>query len=56
MTGVITTRHLFLHAVTIMSEFGTRIYFRCLVRTLLSTEPVTFLGCLHEPAREGQGR
>jgi hypothetical protein len=46
MTGVITTKHLFSHALTILVEFGPRAYFRCLSRTLLSTSPVTFLDCI----------
>jgi hypothetical protein len=48
MSGVITTRHLLLHALTIVREFGPRAYLRCWARTLTAAGPVTFLGCLYE--------
>lgn len=46
MSGVITTRHLILHADVIVREFGWRIYGRCVVRSLLSPRPVTFVECV----------
>lgn len=46
MIGVITTRHVFLHAPTIVREFGLRVFLRCLSGVLLSRRPVTFLECV----------
>jgi hypothetical protein len=46
MKGVITTRHLLTHCTVIIRQFGLRCYVRCLVRTLFSAKPVTFLDCI----------
>jgi hypothetical protein len=51
MQGCITTRHLFTHAGVIVAEFGFRVYFRCLVRTLRNRNgSLTFLECLNDIA------
>lgn len=46
MTGFVTTRDLLRHSPTIIYEFGTRCYVRCLWRSLVSNRPVTFLECI----------
>jgi hypothetical protein len=43
--GVITSRHVLLHAPQIVSGFGVRAWLRC-CRALLSGEPTTFLNCV----------
>ena len=43
MDGVVTTRHLLLHAATIAREFGTGCLVRCFWRVLTSDRRVTFL-------------
>jgi hypothetical protein len=45
MDGVVTTRHLVLHATTIAREFGARCLLLCLWRVLTSRRRVTFLEC-----------
>lgn len=42
MRGSITTRHVFLHAATIVRLWGPACYVRCL-RAVLSRRPCTFL-------------
>ena len=46
MHGLITTRNLVVNAPTIISEFGTAAYMRCLAAALFSRRPVTFLECV----------
>lgn len=46
MTGFVTTRDLLTCSPTIIHEFGTRCYVRCIWRTLTAHRPVTFLECL----------
>jgi hypothetical protein len=46
MVGVITTRHLFTQSRTIINEFGTRCFLRCIWRALTAHSPVTFLECI----------
>jgi hypothetical protein len=43
MDGVVTTRHLLLHAGTIAREFGGRCLLRCFWRVLTADRRVTFL-------------
>ena len=45
MDGVIGTKHLFTCAVTIVREFGWRVYIRCWMLTLTKRH-VTFLECI----------
>ncbi len=46
MVGIVTTRHLLTHPRTIIHEFGTRCYLRCIWRTLAEDRAVTFLECV----------
>jgi hypothetical protein len=43
--GVITGKHVFLHAPVIVSGFGMKAWLRCCL-ALLRREPTTFLSCL----------
>ncbi len=43
--GVITGRHVFLHAPVILSGFGMKAWLRC-CRALLRRQPTTFLDCV----------
>jgi hypothetical protein len=43
--GVITGRHVILHAPVIVSEFGMKVWLRC-CRAMLLREPTTFLACV----------
>jgi hypothetical protein len=43
--GVITSRHVFLHAPVIVSGFGMRAWLRCCL-ALVRREPTTFLRCV----------
>jgi hypothetical protein len=45
MDGVVTTRHLVIHASTIAREFGVRCLVRCFWRVLTARHRVTFLEC-----------
>ncbi len=42
MTGTITGKHVLLHTVTILREFGPRCYWRCL-KAMLLRQRKTFL-------------
>lgn len=46
MVGVITTRHLVVHAGLIVRLFGVRTYLRCVAQTLRHPGRATFLGAL----------
>lgn len=46
MRGLITTRHLFLNAASIIQEFGFLAYLRCLRQVLLARRRATFLECV----------
>ncbi|MEO7034834.1 MAG: hypothetical protein ABI548_13075 [Polyangiaceae bacterium] len=43
MRGVITTRHLVIHAPLIMRLFGVRAYFKCVACALRKRGKATFL-------------
>jgi len=43
--GVITSRHVFLHAPVIVSGFGMKAWLRCCI-ALVRREPTTFLRCV----------
>ena len=43
--GVITSRHVFLHAPLIVSGFGMKAWLRCCI-ALVRREPTTFLRCV----------
>jgi hypothetical protein len=45
ISGVITTRHLFRHAATIVREFGAAAYLRCCL-VVLRRRKTTFLDCV----------
>ena len=45
MRGVITTRHIFFNAKTIIAEFGLAAYARCLM-ACLANRRMTFLQCV----------
>jgi hypothetical protein len=52
MKGLVRTHHLVSCAPTIVRCFGLRSYVRCVVKTIFSHEPVTFLQCVAiEPSR-----
>jgi len=46
VSGVITTRHLLVHGLLIVKEFGVRCFARCVWRTVISHDVVTFLECM----------
>jgi hypothetical protein len=46
VSGVITSRHLLLHGLLIVKEFGVRCFVRCVWRTVISHDVVTFLECI----------
>lgn len=46
MVGVITTRHLVLHAGLIVRLFGVRTYLRCVADAVRRPGRATFLGAL----------
>ena len=43
LVGLITTRHLVTHAVTIVKEFGIIAYIRCWAAAIFSRHEATFL-------------
>ncbi len=45
ISGVITTRHVFRHAATIVREFGAAAYLRCCL-VILRGQKTTFLDCV----------
>ena len=46
VSGVITTRHLLVHGLLIVKEFGVRCFARCVWRSVVSHDVVTFLECM----------
>lgn len=55
MRGLITTRHLLVHAPMIVAEFGLRTYLRCIAAALVSRRRVTFLECVLRLQRKRRG-
>jgi len=49
ISGVITTRHVFRHAATIVREFGPAAYLRCCL-VILRRQKTTFLDCVFRPS------
>jgi len=50
ISGVITTRHVFRHAATIVREFGPAAYLRCCL-VILQGRKTTFLACIFRSPR-----
>jgi hypothetical protein len=48
ISGVITTKHVFQHAPTIVREFGLAAYLRCCL-VILRRRNTTFLECVLRP-------
>ena len=52
ISGVITTKHVFKHAPTIVREFGLAAYLRCCL-IILRRRNTTFLDCIVRPKAFG---
>ena len=47
--SLITTKHVFLHAPTIVRQFGAAVWLRC-ARVILRRRRTTFLDCVFPPS------
>jgi hypothetical protein len=48
ISGLITTKHVFRHAATIVLEFGPAVFLRCCL-AILRGQKTTFLECVIRP-------
>ena len=57
MQGLITTRHLFFKAPTIIHEFGLQTYLKCVAAAVKGEPNTTFLECaVHCEAQKAEAR
>jgi hypothetical protein len=47
MQGLVTTKDLFSHGGLIISEYGPRVFLRCVTACLCFWKTATFLECVH---------